>query len=473
MKRIFLSLLFVLASAAALAQQTPKYVFYFIGDGMGVNQVNGTETYLAARQGHIGTQPLLFAGFPNTGLVTTQSHSHGITDSAAAGTALACGHKTYNNAIGLLTDSLTPITSVAVWARESGAAVGIATSVSVDHATPASFYAHQKHRKKYYEIGQDLTRSGFDFFGGSDFLKPDNPTPGAPDLYQQSRNAGYTIARGREDFVKKRDKAERIILLQTEQASQRDRSSLPYAIDRTEQAMTLTEITQSAIEFLMKKNAERFFCMIEGGKIDWACHANDAATAFEEVIDFDKAIGIAYDFYRQHPDETLIVVTADHETGGLALGNSNYILRTDLLAHQRLSSYDYSRHLLELRDKMGKDFDYDVVKRDLEEHFGFWRTLQPTPKQEQQLKEAYEKMMKKADKKSASLYSTEIELADLAKRILNHHAKIGWSSGLHTNGYVPVFAIGAGAEHFRGRIDNTEIPRTIARLAGYKMPEKQ
>lgn len=471
MKRHLLSLFFFCVALVLWAGKAPKYVFYFIGDGMSLNQVNGTEAYLAALEGRIGTKPLGFASFPYLAVATTQSFSNGITDSAAAGTALATGRKTYNNCIGLLPDSVTPITSIAVWAKDAGAAVGVATSVSVDHATPASFYAHQTHRKKYYQIGQDLTRSNFDFFAGSDFLKPKNPIAGQPDLYAQCKAAGFTIVRGVKEYEATKGKADRIILLQTEAESQRDRSSLSYAIDRRPGDMTLTDVTRATIDFLSKKNPDKFFCMIEGGKIDWACHTNDAATAFQEVVDFDQAISEAVAFYRQHPDETLIVVTADHETGGLALGNSDYTQHLHLLQYQRMSSYDYSKHLLGLQKERGEKFSFEDVRQDLRANFGFWDKVSISAKQEESLRAAYDKMMAHKDKNAKSMYASEIEIADLAKRILSNNAHLGWSSGNHTNAYVPVYAIGAGAEAFRGRIDNTEIPRTIARLAGYKMPQ--
>lgn len=469
MKRILLSISFLLIVAVVAVAGTPKYVFFFIGDGMGMNQVNGTETYLAAQQGRIGIQPLLFAQFPHTAFATTYSASHGITDSAAGGTALATGHKTYNNAIGIAADSVTKISSVAVWAKNSGKAVGVATSVSVDHATPSSFYAHQTHRSKYHEIGLDLIASGFDFFGGSDFLKPENPKGGA-NLYEQCRAAGYTIARGMTEHAQLAPKAERLILLQTEAASKVDRSSLPYAIDRKPGDMTLTDITRSAIDFLYKKSPKKgFFCMIEGGKIDWACHSNDAATVFEEVIDFDNAIKVAFDFYRQHPDETLIVVTADHETGGLGLGNSNYTLQTHLLKSQAISSHAYSKHLSKLRQEAGEGLTWDLVRQDLTANFGFWTKVPVSEKQEDMLQEVFDKMMAHTDKDSKSLYASELALGNLAKRILNENAKLGWTSGTHTNGYVPVFAVGAGADAFRGRIENTDIPKIIGKLAKYKV----
>ena len=471
MKKHILTLFLLLAFTAYTTAQsntgsTPKYVFYFIGDGMGMNQVNGTETYLAAKEGRIGIKPLCFGDFPHTAFATTFSSSHGITDSAAAGSALANGNKTYNSCIGLLPDSVTAVSSIAVWAKEAGAAVGITTSVSVDHATPAAFYAHRKNRNMYYEIGQDMYRSGFDFFAGSDFLKPERP--GEASLYQQTQDAGYTIVRGYKEYQKKARKADRILMLQTEEASKNDRSAIPYAIDRQKGDMTLVEITRAAIDFLKKKNPDRFFLMVEGGKIDWAGHNNDASTVYEEVIDMDNAVRIAFDFYRKHPDETLIIVTADHETGGMGLGNKNYTQQLDLLQYQKMSAPLYSNHISSIAKQYGDSLTWEIIKDDLKENFGFWDKVKIDPQQEKQLHKAYEDILAGREKSQKTLYSQINNLSYLAKSILNMNARIGWTSGSHTNGYVPVFAIGAGAQHFHGRIDNTDIPKIIAKVAGYK-----
>lgn len=467
MRKRLISIFLLTASAMAMfAQQTPKYVFYFIGDGMGVNQVNGTETYLAAQEGRIGTKPLTFCDFPSTAFATTYSASNGVTDSAAGGTALATGEKTYNGCIGLLPDSQTVAPSVAVWAKEAGAAVGVTTSVSVDHATPASFYAHQKDRNMYYEIGQDLVKSNFDFFAGSDFLKPERE--GQADIYTQAQNAGYTIARGYKDYQKKCKKSDKMIMLQTEEASKKDRSALPYAIDRKKGDMTLQEITRAGINFLFQKNPDKFFMMIEGGKIDWACHANDAATVFEEIIDMDNAVRVAYEFYCQHPDETLIVITADHETGGIGLGNGDYIQKSDRLKFQRLSAPEYTSHLNELFKKYGDKITYDIVREDLKQNFGFWKEITLGEYEEDQLKRAYDDIIAGRAGKSESMYAKESAMGNLAKSIINKRARLGWTSGTHTNGYVPVFAIGAGAEIFHGRINNIDIPKMIGKVAGYK-----
>ena len=339
MKYRFMTLLslFVLAMAA-MAQGKAKYVFYFIGDGMGVNQVNATETYLGALEGRIGIKEMCFPSFPFAALVNTQSATNGVTDSAAGGTALATGQKTKNGALGVLKDQTTAVTSLADWAREGGAAVGITTSVSIDHATPASFYSHVGNRGESYKIGQQLVNSGNDFYGASDFVKPNNPD-GGPDLYKQAEEKGFTIARGYKDYQKKAKKADRMILFQSEEASKKDRGSIPYALDRSKNDLTLTDITRAAVNFLTKKQGQKdgFFLMVEGGKIDWACHANDMCF-IPEVLDLDNAVKVAYEFYQQHPDETLIVVTADHETGGLVLGyNGNYALYLKELTEQKVS----------------------------------------------------------------------------------------------------------------------------------------
>lgn len=469
MKRRFLSLaVCCMLVVVAMAQQA-KYVFYFIGDGMGVNQVNGTETYLAALEGRIGVTPLLFTQFPTVALATTYSGTNGVTDSAAAGTALATGEKTKNGALGMLADLTTPVNSVAVWAQQSGKAVGVTTSVSIDHATPAAFYAHVPKRQMSYEIGKDLIKTGFDFYAGSDFLAPeDKKAEGEKSLYEQCEEAGYTLARGYKDYRRKAAKADKMILLQTEEASQKDRSCLPYAIDRQKGDLTLQEITRAGINFLTQKGKDGFFMMIEGGKIDWACHANDAATVFKEVIDMDNAVKVAYEFYEQHPDETLIVVTADHETGGISLGTGPYELHTDVLKYQLKSAAEYSKVIAGLRKKAGKNFTWELVEKSLKENFGFWDKVQLNDHQTKRLKKAYEDIVKGIAEESKSLYQKDDALATAAKRSLDEVALIGWNSGGHSNGYVPVFAIGAGAEHFAGKIDNTEIPVKIAEAAGYK-----
>ena len=469
MNRRILSLCaFFCMALAAMAGGKAKYVFYFIGDGMGVNQVNGTETYMAATEGRIGTTPLCFAQFPVAGLVTTFSALNGITDSAAGGTALATGHKTANGAVGMEADRKTPAESVAAAAKADGKAVGIATSVSVDHATPASFYAHVKDRGMYHQIGKDLIAAGFDFYAGSDFLQPENKElSGDQTLYDQCEKAGYTIARGYEDYQAKAGSASKMLLLQTEAASRKDRTALPYAIDRKDGDMTLQDITRAAIDFLSKKDADGFFLMVEGGKVDWACHSNDAATMFREVIDTDEAVKVAYEFYKQHPDETLIVITADHETGGIVLGTGAMELHFDVLKNQRQSAEAFSRMIAAQHQSEGEGFTWEFVRQQLQEGFGLWSQIELDERETAQLKKAYEDFCEGVAKDNRTLYASENVIAGTARKLMAQKAMVGWLCGNHSNSYVPVFAIGAGAESFTGRIDNTEIPKKIADAAGY------
>ena len=143
MKKYSVLFILMLLSVCMGYAQKPKYVFFFIGDGMGVNQVLGAEMYRAELEGRIGVVPLQFSQFPFVTMATTFSATNGVTDSAASGTALATGEKTKNGAIGMKKDLKTPVNSIGVWAKESGYKVGVATSVSVDHATPSAFYAHE------------------------------------------------------------------------------------------------------------------------------------------------------------------------------------------------------------------------------------------------------------------------------------------------------------------------------------------
>ena len=466
MKRLTYLMLFLLVALAAKAQQA-KYVFYFIGDGMGLNQVNTTEMYLGEQQGRIGTEPLCFASFPVAGMATTFSASNSITDSSAGGTALATGVKTYNGAIGVDANK-ERVMSVAERAKRAGKKVGVTTSVSVDHATPAAFYGHQPDRSMYYEIALQLPEAGFDFYAGSGFLKPARTfdKKDAPSIYPIIEQAGYTIARGIDEYQAKAGDADKMVLIQKDGT---DASSLPYAIDRNEGDMTLAQITESAIDFLSRDNKKGFFLMVEGGKIDWACHSNDPATMVKEVIDMDNAVRVAYEFYKKHPKETLIVITADHETGGLGLGNSNYTLNLKSLDCQKQSVDLLSRAITDLRKAKGNKATWEDVKALLTERMGFWGELTPTWEQEKMLRDEFESsFVRNKVVFEESLYSKTEPLAAVAKKVLSQMSKLGWTTGSHSAEYVPVFAVGAGSKLFMGKMDNTDIPKRIAKAAGYK-----
>lgn len=416
----------------------PKYIFYFIGDGMGPSHVLGTELYLGEKQGVIGRpQQLCFTQFPQTAFVTTFSASNGVTDSAASGTALSTGSKSRNGRIGVDADGKN-VFSVALQAKEAGMAVGVATTVCINHATPSAFYAHNFDRNNYSEIAQWMLTAGYDFYAGGDAKCSDNERK---ELYGKAEKQGYAIARGFEDYKSKAEKAEKIMLYQKDVATE-----IPYTIDRAEDDLTLAQITEAGIDFLEEKSEKGFFMMIEGGKIDYASHNDDAATMIQEVLDFNDAIEVAYEFYKKHKDETLIIVTADHETGGIVLGYSGaYKLNLQALSTQKVSLEKLISMLYSL-----KDTTWGEVTALVKENIG-------------------------VEPRGAHSGNEKVKMThDLAKQIaneaiydLNRKALISWASGNHSGTFVPLFAIGEDADEFHGVIDNTDIPHIIRRVAKF------
>ena len=464
MKRI--SLIFCLLAVALLGFAQAKYVFYFIGDGMGTNQVLGTEMYLSELKGEIGRQRLCMTQFPYSGQAATFSASNGITDSAAAGTCLASGKKTNNGVLGQDAEG-KDVRTVAEILKAQGWGVGIMTSVAIDHATPGAFYAHVPSREMYYEIGKQLAFSDFDFFGGAAFHQP-NPKSvkgKRTNLYDLCEEQGYTLAHGFEEAQGLMD-AKKMILMQSTDGIDRNKPSynIPYAIDRKADDLTLEQIVRTAIPFLSSKH-ERFFMMVEGGMIDYASHGNDAATAFGEVIAMDEALRVAYAFYQAHPDETLIVVTADHETGGMALGNSDYTLNLQLLQHQHCSAWILSDKVSALfKDK--KSPRWETVQRVLTESLGLYDKVEVTAEEDAALQEAYKKAVSHKGNDMKTMYKDINEIGALAVQLLNTKSKIGWTTHAHSAHAVPIFAVGVGAERFSGWHDNSDIAKLILRATG-------
>ena len=182
-----------------------------------------------------------------------------------------------------------------------------------------------------------------------------------------------------------------MLLLQTEEASKREFVAIPYAIDRKKGEMTLQDINPFRHQFLVERLSKGLFPDGRRGKIDWACHSNDAATTFHEIIDFDNAIKIAYEFYSQHPDETLIVVTADHETGGFVLGTGTYDLNLQVLKNQKVSENGFTRIVNKMRAKTSNQVSWEAIREALKDNFGFWDKIELTAEQEARLKTVHEK----------------------------------------------------------------------------------
>lgn len=471
--RLAIAATLLFGASAASAAADAKYIFYFIGDGMGPNQIALTEYFRGEMADSTGIAPIRFAQWPVASVASTYSASARVTDSAASGTALASGTKTANGRIGMAADGTTSIKSIAERARDAGKRVDISSSVGVNHATPAAFYGHEPKRGNYNELARDLAESGFEFFAGPDFYGHGKDTVG---VYDYARSHGYTITRGLEEYRAKAPGAEKIIMLQPAETTARLRSAtLPYAIDRREGDMTLRDIVEAGITYLTRpgeKADSGFFFMVEGGNIDWHCHSNDAATVAREVEDFDDAIAAAYDFYLAHPDETLIVVTADHETGSLCLGTGPYALNLKMLANQRVSENEFSRILNDIRRSSAGTITWEQARRALADNFGFFTpAVELSDDQVEMLRQAFYKSFYGEDGQVKSEYSTDLALSDAAKRIISELALVGWGSGGHSATYVPVYAVGPGSERFNARTDNARIARQIAEAGGFPVAE--
>ncbi len=292
-----------------------KYIFLFIGDGMGYNHVAATESYLSYKEGKLGGYMLTMSQFPYFGMATNYSANSYITDSSASGTAIASGQKVNNYAMGVTPDN-KPVKSMAYDLQEDGYNIGIVTTVPVNHATPGAFYASSSSRENYYDISKQILKSEFEFFAGSGFLdfKGKKGEDEAIDAYLEKN--GYEVSYGIKEFWNEAEGKDKMILCQE---SNRAESAGEYiSSGAIAEDAPLRELLECGMEYLGDK--EPFFIMCEGGDIDWGGHGNKIMPVVTTVIAFDEAIKAAFEFYKKHPKETLIVVTADHETGGLSLG---------------------------------------------------------------------------------------------------------------------------------------------------------
>ena len=450
----------LLCSTLIFGAQAPKYIFLFIGDGMGINHVELTQLYAEKVGTDTGERSLLFPTFPVMTQVCTRSASHLITCSSAAATALATGEKTTNYVIGMDAKKEHGLTSLATELKNKGYKIGIITSASIDHATPGGFYASQPDRSMYYEIGVDAANSGFDFFGGAGLLEPrSKQNPSATNLYDVFKQKGYTLYRGMDAYNRNRVK-DKILLFPTDTVSQ----SLKYAMDRSETDLSLQNMTKACLDNFKETSKKGFFMMVEGGKIDWAAHAHDAASVVKETIDFDQCIRMAYDFYLKHPNETLILVTADHETGGLGLGNSDMNLNVDLLQYQQCSQEALTTAIREMKSAKQTP-TWDEMRAYLKKKLGFWDHISITAREELELLACYEdSFLKKNAKNVVSLYAKDEPLAVAAVGLLDKKASVGWTTKTHTGAPVPLYVIGKQASLYSGRRDNTDMANILRKL---------
>ncbi|MBO5871188.1 MAG: alkaline phosphatase [Bacteroidaceae bacterium] len=459
--RFFSTLILLMMVLAVSAAKKPKYIFYFIGDGMGLSPVLVAETYNQTVLGN-KEKPLLMLQFPVASVATSYSASHTITDSAAGGTALATGHKTKNGMLGVDADTV-PVKSIAYELKEKGYGIAIATSVAPDDATPGAFYTNVDHRNKFYDITKDMAESDFDMFAGGK-LRGTAPK-GEPDVRTVLTNAGYSIVDGPAQWNEQKHGDKVVLLNQPYHLTH-----IGYTIDSIQGNLTLPFITQACLDHLEKVSPKKFFMMIEGGLIDHALHPNDGGAAIKELLNFDESLRLAYDFYLRHKDETLIIVTADHNTGGMVAGvnGGSYNLALKNFDYQRISM-QAMQHECQQLTKSGKQITWEYMKEYLKEKLGLYSAIPVSKSNDRALQEAFKATF--IDKNGAQKETLYVNLDQFVIRtfqIIDKITGIGWTTGSHTADFVPVYAIGVGSELFQGFQDNTEIPNKIRRICGIK-----
>lgn len=492
-------------------EQTPKYIFLFIGDGMSYPQIQLTNYFLSANENKESAQTVSVEGeektvlssgnnltmmnFPVAGSAQTYDSTSFAPDSASTATSIATGNKTWSGSINVSTDFTQEYETIAEKLKaQKDYKIGIVSSVNINHATPAAFYAHQASRNNYYDIGLELIDSGFDYFAGGGLLAPTGKEEDQKDLYELAEEGGYKVVKTQAEAEALTAEDGKALVIDEHLA---DSNAMAYSMDLQEGEWTLADYVDKGIEVLDNENG--FFMMVEGGKIDWACHANDAAATITDTLALDKAVKEAVEFYQEHPDETLILVTGDHETGGLTIGfaGTNYDTFLTNFNNQKIS---YAKFDSDYVSKYKEEkTDFDTIMKDVTELFGLQApTEEGTESTEKKdsadkhpeseddgalvmtqyeydtLKEAYETTMSRTGEEEEFAqdeyvkYGSYEPLTVTITHILNNKSGINFGSYAHTGLPVEVFAQGAGQENFAGYYDNTDIYEKVAALTGVK-----
>jgi alkaline phosphatase len=455
--------------------ERPKYVFMFIGDGMSHVQINAAQVFNGNNtKGDIALSPLNFTQFPVLGLQTTYDATSFCPDSASTATSLSSGIKTHSGVLGMGVDKTTKTETIAEkLKRQKDWKIGIVSTVTLNHATPAAYYAHSPSRNNYYDIGLQLVDSNFDYFAGGAINKATDQ--GQMSIYDLAKAKGYTYVDTKEAFESLNANSGKVY---AQSPRLQDSGSMPYAMDMTGDDVSLAEFVKKGIEVL--DNEKGFFMMVESGKIDWACHANDAAAEISDLLAFDDSIEVAIDFAKKHPRETLIVVTGDHETGGMTIGyaSTGYNTAFEILRNQKLSYVAFDGIIKEMKGA-NANLSFNEVMELVTRDFGLVtpngnatdKALVLTEGEYARLKEAFNQSMLPSDQKekddvTALLYGGYDPLSVTLTHLLNNKAGIGWTSYSHTGTPVSVYAKGVGEQLFSGSYDNTDIYYKLRDIVG-------
>lgn len=470
----------------ATGKGAPKYVFVFIGDGMSYPQIQSAAYYTGKDAAGIvdvvkksenpsdspEMKALSFYQFPVAGSASTYDATSFAPDSASTATSIFTGYKTHSSSINVDITKKIKYRTIAEQLRDQKKyKIGVISTVNLNHATPAATYAHQASRKSNYPIGQELVSSNFEYFAGGALMDPQDKNKDKTSIYDLAKNAGYKVCFDQKSAAALKNGDKALVIAET----LADSDSMSYDNDRKEGEWALRDYVRKGIEVLDNKTG--FFMMVEGGKVDWACHANDARSSIADTLALSEAVEEAISFYNKHPKETLILVTADHETGGLTIGyaGTDYNLFFRTLDSQKISYAKFDSEYVSGYKKNGTNFE--AVMKDVEKLFGLKMPgadgsnknggLVLTDYELSRIKTAYEKTIKNDNNRSQmeyDIYGTYEPLTITITHILNAKSGLGWTSNSHTGLPVPVFALGAGQEEFKGFYDNTEIYKKLAEL---------
>jgi alkaline phosphatase len=478
----------------------PKNVILLIGDGMGPEAVGlaiYSHRFMNGPEKPLNMERLMAAG--NTGYCLTYQYGTVVTDSASAATALASGVKTRDAIIGKDHEG-RPMKTLIDIAGQLGKSAGVISDTRLTHATPAAFFAQVIHRDMENEIAAQFVERGditVALSGGAQYFIPARmKVEEHPDLKGIAKSAGWGSSKRKDsrDLIgEAKRKGYSTVTNDQELAGLNSAttekvlglfsaSGFPSAIDRQPSQKTgvptLTQMTEKALEIL-SKNPQGFFLVVEGGQIDWVAHGNDVASVLHEMMEFDQAIGLVMAFAEKNPD-TLIVVTADHDTGGLAIAYSSVNPPAPIqlpTGETWKTKYNFAdKTIFEKMAKQKKSFLKMVIdskgiplalKKEVEENSAF--TI--TEEQAAALLSRDAKGAFPATKDYGEFYVYGASNpAALMGRLFGKELNTAWAAGTHTHTPVMVFSKGPGGEKFRGLLDNVDIPRIIAQSWEVSLP---
>lgn len=439
----------------APSSPAPKYIFIFLADGTGITHMEIARQY--SRYIHqeklVISDKIMKEG--SAGLLTTHAADSLSSDSAAAATALASGCKTRPGWIGTCADGSIP-TTVLEMAKSRGMRIGLITNSTVYDASPAAFAGHAPDRRMHGAIVDQYLKLEPDLLmgGGRDIFLP-KTQPGSrrkddTDMIAAFQKQGYTYVSNKEELS--RAKSNKVLGLFSVQ-------DMSLEMDRNQSVEpSIYDMTQAAIPFLHEGNKRGFMAFIETENIDSASHMMDIASVIHDFREFDRAVGLAYEFYKKHPRETLILVTSDHETGGLAFTMALKDIDPAFPRKQIAGTEQDLRKIQSIPISLKKAVEIlgptpssESIDKLMAEHFkGFV------------LASDLKKRMLSKDPSDRTIYLNSV--ANGLGMMIANNTQCYWATTSHTNHPVFVAALGVGAERFAGYQDNTDFAKHIYAL---------